>query len=148
MCFNSILLNQESQLSNDEIITSVYSSRNKVYSSSQNPLVCFSVWISYFRFLGETNNNKYKGNRNRNIELKDKLYFIKHTCYLQCNFNMPVFIFHIHIFIVITKRKRKLKLNSAVRFLTRSLPQYKMTIPTILYSGASFLSTSSKTTPL
>lgn len=138
MCFNSILLNQESQLSNDEIITSVYSSRNKVYSSSQNPLLCFSVWISYFRFLGETNNNKYKGNRNRNIELKDKLYFIKHT----------VFIFHIHIFIVITKRKRKLKLNSAVRFLTRSLPQYKMTIPTILYSGASFLSTSSKTTPL
>lgn len=138
MCFNSILLNQESQLSNDEIITSVYSSRNKVYSSSQNPLVCFSVWISYFRFLGETNNNKYKGNRNRNIELKDKLYFIKHT----------VFIFHIHIFIVITKRKRKLKLNSAVRFLTRSLPQYKMTIPTILYSGASFLSASSKTTPL
>ena len=138
MCFNSILLNQESQLSNDEIITSVYSSRNKVYSSSQNPLVCFSVWISYFRFLGETNNNKYKGNRNRNIELKDKLYFIKHT----------VFIFHIHIFIVLTKRKRKLKLNSAVRFLTRSLPQYKMTIPTILYSGASFLSTSSKTTPL
>lgn len=81
-------------------------------------------------------------------ELKDKLYFIKHTCYLQCNFNMPVFIFHIHIFIVITKRKRKLKLNSAVRFLTRSLPQYKMTIPTILYSGASLLSTSSKTTPL
>lgn len=138
MCFNSILLNQESQLSNDEIITSVYSSRNKVYSSSQNPLLCFSVWISYFRFLGETNNNKYKGNRNRNIELKDKLYFIKHT----------VFIFHIHIFIVITKRKRKLKLNSAVRFLTRSLPLYKMTIPTILYSGASFLSTSSKTTPL
>lgn len=138
MCFNSILLNQKSQLSNDEIITSVYSSRNKVYSSSQNPLVCFSVWISYFRFLGETNNNKYKGNRNRNIELKDKLYFIKHT----------VFIFHIHIFIVITKRKRKLKLNSAVRFLTRSLPQYKMTIPTILYSGASLLSTSSKTTPL
>lgn len=138
MCFNSILLNQESQLSNDEIITSVYSSRNKVYSSSQNPLVCFSVWISYFRFLGETNNNKYKGNRNRNIELKDKLYFIKHT----------VFIFHIHIFIVLTKRKRKLKLNSAVRFLTRSLPQYKMTIPTILYSGASLLSTSSKTTPL
>lgn len=138
MCFNSILLNQESQLSNDEIITSVYSSRNKVYSSSQNPLVCFSVWISYFRFLGETNNNKYKGNRNRNIELKDKLYFIKHT----------VFIFHIHIFIVLTKRKRKLKLNSAVRYLTRSLPLYKMTIPTILYSGASFLSTSSKTTPL
>lgn len=138
MCFNSILLNQKSQLSNDEIITSVYSSRNKVYSSSQNPLVCFSVWISYFRFLGETNNNKYKGNRNRNIELKDKLYFIKHT----------VFIFHIHIFIVLTKRKRKLKLNSAVRFLTRSLPQYKMTIPTILYSGASLLSTSSKTTPL
>lgn len=138
MCFNSILLNQESQLSNDEIITSVYSSRNKVYSSSQNPLLCFSVWISYFRFLGETNNNKYKGNRNRNIELKDKLYFIKHT----------VFIFHIHIFIVITKRKRKLKLNSAVRYLTRSLPLYKMTIPTILYSGASFLSTSSKTTPL
>lgn len=138
MCFNSILLNQKSQLSNDEIITSVYSSRNKVYSSSQNPLVCFSVWISYFRFLGETNNNKYKGNRNRNIELKDKLYFIKHT----------VFIFHIHIFIVLTKRKRKLKLNSAVRYLTRSLPLYKMTIPTILYSGASFLSTSSKTTPL